>query len=187
MGDSYHLTGPARGKAFIVYVCLRSQADSKLLITPPTIETGDFKISKDGGAFANLATLPTVTPSGGVAVKVEISATEAEADNILVVWQDQSSTKEWCSDYIDIQTAPGLVQKFVVDDATLTPTASAFETDLTEDTAGHFAGRTVTFTKGSLKGQSSRITNSEYSNNKTKLTVVSMTEAPVDGDEGYIA
>ena len=31
--------------------------------TNPTLATGDAKISKDGGALANLATLPAVTPA----------------------------------------------------------------------------------------------------------------------------
>ena len=36
--------------------------------TTPTLASGDFKIEKDGGTAANLATLPTVSPSGGSSI-----------------------------------------------------------------------------------------------------------------------
>jgi hypothetical protein len=61
----------------------------------PTISAGDFKISKDGGAFANLTNLPTVTPSGGVAVQLNLTATEMTADQVVITGIDATSPKEW--------------------------------------------------------------------------------------------
>jgi len=60
----------------------------------PTLASGDVKLSKDGAAFANLATLPTVTPASGTAVRVTLSATEAEFTRGVIAFID-TATKEW--------------------------------------------------------------------------------------------
>ena len=60
----------------------------------PTLATGDFKTSKDGGALANLATLPTVTPAGGSLVQFSLSAAEMNGDHIVVVCKDAAGD-EW--------------------------------------------------------------------------------------------
>ena len=51
----------------------------------PTLAAGDVKVSKDGGAFNNLTTLPTVTPAAGTSVRVSLSATEMQAARLAVV------------------------------------------------------------------------------------------------------
>ncbi len=93
-----------KNTAYIIYVGLVSQADTKLLQVNPTIASGDFKVSIDGGAFANLATLPVVTPSGGRAVKISLSAGEMNGDNIFVQCVDASGA-EWCDLCFNIPTA----------------------------------------------------------------------------------
>jgi hypothetical protein len=70
----------------------------------PTLASGDVKISKDGGSLANLTTLPTVTPASGKLVKVTVSATEMQADNVAIVFSDASGG-EWNDLIIDIPTA----------------------------------------------------------------------------------
>lgn len=55
-----------------------------------TLATGDVKISKDNGAFVNIATLPTIN---GAWIEVTLSATEMEADRIKVQIIDQTATK----------------------------------------------------------------------------------------------
>ena len=95
---------PKAGVAYIFYTGLVSQADTKLLKSAPTLAAGDFKISIDGGAFANLATLPTNTPSG-TSVKISLSAGEMTGDNILVACIDAAGA-EWCDQIISIQTSP---------------------------------------------------------------------------------
>ncbi len=60
----------------------------------PTLAAGDFKISKDYGTFANLATLPIVAPASSTSVKISLSATEMDADKIVVFAQDQAGD-EW--------------------------------------------------------------------------------------------
>lgn len=69
----------------------------------PTLAAGDVKISKDDGAFVNLATLPTVTPSGDTSVKIVLSAPELECKRAVIRFVD-SATKEWEDQEIIIET-----------------------------------------------------------------------------------
>ncbi len=55
-----------------------------------TLEAGDVKVSKDGGAFANIATLPTIL---GAWMIVILSAAEMQARYIAFQAIDQSGTK----------------------------------------------------------------------------------------------
>lgn len=93
-----------RATEYIFWVGLVSQADTKLLQTNPTLAAGDVKVSKDGGALANLATLPAVTPASSKLVKVTLSSTEMTADNVTVIFSDAAGA-EWCDLLINIQTA----------------------------------------------------------------------------------
>lgn len=95
---------PKRGAEFIAYVSLVSQADTKLMKANPTIAAGDFQVSKDGGALANLTTLPTVTPAAGKLVKITLSATEMTADNVAIVCSDAAGA-EWCDLTLNLQTS----------------------------------------------------------------------------------
>ncbi len=95
---------PKRGAEYIFYVGLVSQADAKLLKGSATLAAGDVQVSKDGGAFANLTTLPAVTPAAGKGIKVTLSATEMTADNVTVVFSDAAGA-EWCDLIVNIATA----------------------------------------------------------------------------------
>lgn len=95
---------PKKGVEFIFYVGLVSQADTKLFQVNPTIASGDFKVSIDGGALANPATLPAVTPGSSRLVKVVLSTSEMNGDNIMLVGSDAAGA-EWCDIIVNIQTA----------------------------------------------------------------------------------
>lgn len=95
---------PVKGEDFIIYISLEDYANPGKIKTNPTLASGDVKISKDGGALANLNTLPAVTPASGPLVKVTLSATEMDADSIGVVFQDQTSPPEWSDLTIPILT-----------------------------------------------------------------------------------
>jgi len=95
---------PVKNEDFICYIALRDAADSKSFKSSPTIASGDFKVSKDGGALANLSTLPSVEPAASVMVKITLSATEMNADNVTVVGIDQTATKEWADFVLSIPT-----------------------------------------------------------------------------------
>lgn len=91
-----------RATAWIGYVSLVSQADTKLMKSNPTIAAGDFKVSLDGGTLNNLTTLPTVTPASGVMVKISLSIGEMTADNVTVVCVDAAGA-EWCDLVFNLQ------------------------------------------------------------------------------------
>ncbi len=95
---------PKKNEDFVLYVALSDMATAGSLKSNPTIAAGDFKISKDGGAFANLTTLPAVTPASGIGVNITLSSTEMNCDNVFVYWVDQTSPKEWADGWISIPT-----------------------------------------------------------------------------------
>src|SRR5881397_2851691 len=114
---------PKKNTQFIVYCSLVSQADTKLFQSNPTLAAGDVKVSTDGGAFANLGTLPTVTPASGRGVKVTLSAGEMNGDNILVVFSDAAGA-EWCDLSISIQTSANQIDD-LLDNAAMSELAQA--------------------------------------------------------------
>src|SRR5881397_217160 len=114
---------PKKNTQFIVYCSLVSQADTKLFQSNPTLAAGDVKVSTDGGAFANLGTLPTVTPASGRGVKVTLSAGEMNGDNVLVVFSDAAGA-EWCDLSISIQTSANQIDD-LLDNAAISELSQA--------------------------------------------------------------
>lgn len=95
---------PKKNTAFIFYAGLPSQASPGTFQSNPTLAAGDFKVSIDGGALANLTTLPTVTPASGKMVKFSLSSSEMNGDNITVVCSDAAGA-EWFDVIMNIQTS----------------------------------------------------------------------------------
>lgn len=95
---------PKKNSAFITYVGLPSQASPATFQSSATLAAGDAKVSIDGGALANLTTLPAVTPGSSKMVKISLSAAEMNGDNITVVFSDAAGS-EWCDTIINIQTS----------------------------------------------------------------------------------
>lgn len=94
---------PKKNTAFRFFVALTQQANPLLLQAAATLASGDVTVSTDGAAFANITTLPVVTPAGGVTIQVDLSATEMNGDNICVLFSDQAGA-QWCDLAINIQT-----------------------------------------------------------------------------------
>ncbi len=95
MTQQIALHGYKTATAAVIYVTLPHPTDADLFVTNPTLAAGDAKVSIDGGAFANLGTLPAVTPAGGVGVKIVLSAGEMTGTNILICLKDQTAPEEW--------------------------------------------------------------------------------------------
>jgi len=93
-----------RATQFIFYGGVVSQANTKVLQSSPTIAAGDFKVSIDGGALANLGTLPVVTPGASKMIKFTLSVAEMTGDNISIIGSDVAGA-EWCDFLQSIQTA----------------------------------------------------------------------------------
>lgn len=94
---------PKKNTAYKFYVSLIDQSNTKLLKANPTIASGDFKVSTDGGSFANLTTLPSANPASGRAIMIDLSAGEMNGDNIVVQCVDAAGA-EWCDLIVDLQT-----------------------------------------------------------------------------------
>lgn len=95
---------PKKNVAYVFFVSLVSQADTKLMKSSPTLAAGDFKVSIDGGTLNNLTTLPTVTPAASVMVKISLSTSEMNGDNITVTCIDAAGA-EWCDLVVNLQTS----------------------------------------------------------------------------------
>lgn len=90
---------PKVNTEWIGYIVLQKDGAN---VTNPSIADGDFTVTTDGNAFTNLDTLPSVVPSGGVGVKVTVSAAETNGANALIVWHDPGAT--WDDGWILLQT-----------------------------------------------------------------------------------
>lgn len=95
---------PVKNAAFTCYIALEDLNVPGNFKSSPTIAAGDFQVSKDGGAFANLTTLPSVAPASSEMVQISLSATEMNADNVVVRCKDQTSPKEWADFIFNIIT-----------------------------------------------------------------------------------
>jgi hypothetical protein len=96
---------PVKNEDFFIQIGLEDYANPGNLKSNPTIAAGDFKVSKDGGALANLTTLPSVAPASSVCVTVTLSATEMNADYVTIVGIDQTNPTEWADVLISIPTS----------------------------------------------------------------------------------
>ena len=86
---------PKKNEDFVLRIALEDYANPGNFKTNPTIAAGDFKVSIDGGALANLATLPSVSPASSIWVLVTLSAAEMNGDSIAIQGIDQTAPKEW--------------------------------------------------------------------------------------------
>ena len=93
-----------KNAAFIFYIGLTSQADTKLLKANPTLADGDVQVTIDDGVPGNLATIPAVDADFTKRIKVSLSAGEMNGDNITVIFSDMAGA-EWCDLLVNIQTA----------------------------------------------------------------------------------
>lgn len=87
------MSSPRRNVAYTFHTSLVDTATGNFKAAP-TIATGDFKVSTDGGAFANLATLPVVDPAGSIGVLISLSQAEMNGDKIMVQGIDAAGA-EW--------------------------------------------------------------------------------------------
>lgn len=94
---------PKKNEDFIFYVGFRDRTTGRFLATP-TIAAGDCKVKGDSGTFANLTTLPAQDNAGEYVVKVTVSATEMNVDNVVLRFIDQTSPAEWEDIIISIPT-----------------------------------------------------------------------------------
>lgn len=88
------MASPKRNVAYEFDIGLIDTADTGAFKASPTIAAGDFKVSTDNGALANLATLPVVSPAGSIILKINLSAAEMNGDKIMIQAIDAAGN-EW--------------------------------------------------------------------------------------------
>lgn len=88
------MTLPIQNQPYRFYTGLVKQANPAEFQINPTIEAGDFQVSIDGGAFANLATLPTVSPAGSSTVQFDLTAAEMNGAKVNILGIDAAGN-EW--------------------------------------------------------------------------------------------
>ncbi len=80
---------------------LISQATFVAFQANPTLAAGDVKLMKDGGALANITTLPAAI-SSGKQLTVALSQTEMNCDELIIVFSDVAGA-EWADLCITIR------------------------------------------------------------------------------------
>lgn len=94
---------PLKGTAYVCYVSLVAQADTKLYVAAPTLEAGDVQVAIDDGPPANLTTLPVVDADFPKRVRVALSAAEMNGDRVTIIFSDVAGA-EWCDLTLDLAT-----------------------------------------------------------------------------------
>lgn len=157
--------------AFVDFVTL-TQADT--IKANPTLAAGDVQISIDGGAFANLTTIPDVYPATTKQVRIRVAAAEAAGKRLTIVFSDQTASKDWdditlhyytygndtafVSYYpVDVKKIgattitsnlakfSNLFRTFTIDTTTFVPTRTVFETTLSDTIKNWYLGRYILF------------------------------------------
>lgn len=95
---------PKRNSAFVFYISLVSQANTKTFQANPTLAAGDVKVAVDDAAPANIVALPIVDADFTKRIKVSLSAAEMNGDRVTVIFSDVAGA-EWCDLTVDIATS----------------------------------------------------------------------------------
>lgn len=103
------MTLPVSGVAYSFTIQLVDSANPADFKASPTIAVGDFQVSIDGGALANLTNLPTNSPSGSVLVDINLTAAEMTGAKISVVGIDVAGV-EWEDIVVNIDVPAGSVE-----------------------------------------------------------------------------
>jgi hypothetical protein len=136
----------------------------------PTLAAGDVQISKDGGAFANLATLPDALPAAGVQVRLQLSATEMTCKIATIRFKDQTAPAEWDEQYVQVFSYGNASAFEVFDSSQATPAVNATQ----------LAGQTITAAAGVTFPTS--VASPTNITAGTITTVTNLTNAPTAGD-----
>lgn len=98
------MSTPKKNAAYSFDLSLYDVTSNAAFKSSPTIATGDFKVSIDNGALANLATLPTVSPAASIIVNFSLSAAEMNGDKIVIQCIDAAGS-EWGDAVVTLNTS----------------------------------------------------------------------------------
>ena len=86
---------PKQGVSFSFRLSLVDALNPEGFLANPPIAAGDFQRSLDGGALANLDTLPVVDPAGSTGVLFTTSIAEMTAQELRIYGKDQTVPTAW--------------------------------------------------------------------------------------------
>lgn len=140
------------GQGTIVYFPLIELAGVNFATSAPCA-TGDVKISKDGGAFANTTNCFTAISGTQGGYALALTAAEMSAASILITVRDQTNPKVWLDDSIAIDTygnslaqhamdldseaflqSQRTIYRGTINDTDFAPSTTQFEADLIDPT-----------------------------------------------------
>jgi len=116
--------------------------DSQVLLAGATIATGDAKISKDEGAFANTGSV--FVDEGSGMYSVALTGTEMEAARISILIVDQTDPAEWEDQVIVIDTYGHASAQHAFDLDTATQDVNVASIDADTITAASIAANAIT-------------------------------------------
>ncbi len=96
---------PIYGVAYEFCVGLVDRSNRPQLKGNPTIASGDFLVSTDGGSFVNLTTIPDVYPATSRSVRIRLSASEMTGEKVVVVGVDAAGA-EWDDVFVCVTPEP---------------------------------------------------------------------------------
>ncbi len=100
---------PIKGVAYSFNIQLVDRSNPVDFLTSPTIATGDFQVSIDGGTLANLTNLPSNVPAGSAIVRVILTAAEMDGDKVSVIGIDAAGNA-WEDVAINLDLPEGTVE-----------------------------------------------------------------------------
>ena len=92
-----------KNSEYIFYTSLASQAYPYIFQDNPTLVDGDVKVAVDDAAPANIINLPEVDADFAKRIKITLTASEMNGDNITIIFSDVAGN-EWCDHVVNIQT-----------------------------------------------------------------------------------
>src|SRR3990167_2699496 len=95
---------PKINTAYVFYISLVSQANTKVFQANPTLAAGDFNVATDDGAPGALGTTPVVDADFTKRVKVTLAAGEMNGGNVTLICSDAAGAEGWDLT-INIQTS----------------------------------------------------------------------------------
>lgn len=177
---------PVQNQQYTFYMSLTSQSNPKIHQNNPTLTAGDVKVATDDDVPANINTLPLVDADFQDRIKVTLSESEMDGEEVTIIFSDAAGD-EWCDVTVSIQTILFDPDKLGTVSAVndVSATTASFDTDLIEATDDHYKDSTLVFLEGVLAGQNRPV--SAYNGTYKIITVNPVfTDVPADNDRFII-
>lgn len=174
---------PKKNTEYIFYISLVSQADTKIFQANPTIAAGDFKVATDDGSPANPGTIPAVDGDFTKRVKVTLSTSEMNGDNITFICSDAAGS-EWCDLTVNLQTTAEQIDSVLETVIPVNPTAMSANDMILRAGTAQTSKMTINETSGAFshKEVDDEATEETYGNSKAASGTITSTSGVTTRD-----